>query len=1165
MSLIIQLIDIRPYFDFKTKTTVIQLFGRTEASEDEPFGRSVIIEVNDYKSCFYTKASFDDIEKFKRDNDDIDYEIVKSKRFYGFHGDEEEEFVKVSSLSNVSLKLLSKKLLDKGYEVFESNKDVVVQFIHDKKIQPCGWIEIDGLLLENQTRCKRLPNGEKHTIFDIGYHKYFTNNLYIVNHNQIYPAPSSYALKFAPFIICGYDIEVISCDNSFPLARRKTDEIVSIALTFSINNQDCYKRVCIIQSNKEFKISNGEIITCNNEIELINTFVEVIQKEDPDVVVSWNGFNFDDNYIHERVMRLCGVIPFDDNDENELSISSDTSKSSSNETSIIKKIKKDDYEEEEQDNTFTSLNHDDVKLINKSFPIRLSRFDESTEFIKRQLSSAALGDSNLKYYDMKGRCCVDLMRVFKSDTTKKYISYKLDYIASQTFRDVITKYEIKDNKTIINVDTKDLHNNQYIIIIRNDGTTDYECFDEKKFKISLIDDKTISINEVLNLDEFKLKGRYFICNVKDDVKPKEIFEKYRSGTIRDLKQLCLYNIQDCELLNKLCNKICMLINNMGMSNVCYVPLNWIFNRGQSPKVYSLVSKKCLEENYRIRSIKKKENVETDDFTYEGALVVDPKPGIYQAIFCLDYHALYPSSMICKNISHETYLMGSDEEVKEMIKKYSKDYTFNEIKYLPLDASIVEDKKNKKKNKEKDIKIKSTISISSLFGVNDTKKDKDDKDETEKKMKHCYFAVNKNGKIGLIPEILTNLLNTRSKIQKQMKNEKDAFNKSILNGLQLAYKVTSNSVYGQLGCDENIGPISLKDIAACTTATGREMLKLAQNFAVHIFPYFVEYSISNEKKFYEYCDEILINYNHREDRLTMYKKWYNDLRKIFIEDGKRKYLTKFNIAYGDTDSIFVNMNLRYNNENEDYVYGLELRETYIKTGQIASEIVSGLLPPPEELEYEKILSPFISMAKKRYVGNLYENDATKIKMQYNMGLVLKRRDNARIVKYVVGGVVDRLLNNENLEYAKKDSIDYVKQCLNDLINGRYKMNMFIFSKTLKRHYKHPEQIAHAVLAERIAQRGGDKPVSNDRIDFAFVKSSKNALQGERVETPEYIKENNLKIDYGYYIERQIQKPTSQIISLYDNSIDGIFKKYIDKSNMISSKGKIFTLNDLMIKK
>ena len=141
-----------------------------------------------------------------------------------------------------------------------------------------------------------------------------------------------------------------------------------------------------------------------------------------------------------------------------------------------------------------------------------------------------------------------------------------------------------------------------------------------------------------------------------------------------------------------------------------------------------------------------------------------------------------------------------------------------------------------------------------------------------------------------------------------------------------------------------------------------------------------------------------------------------IRTLFLvrNNGKleRKYITKFEIAYGDTDSIFVNMNLRY--RNGEWVYGEELRKVYMTAGSIASDIISGLLPYPEKLEYEKVLSPFISMAKKRYVGNYYTNNPAKPDMQYNMGFVLKRRDNARIVKYVIGGVVDKLLNNNNLE-------------------------------------------------------------------------------------------------------------------------------------------------------
>ena len=67
----------------------------------------------------------------------------------------------------------------------------------------------------------------------------------------------------------------------------------------------------------------------------------------------------------------------------------------------------------------------------------------------------------------------------------------------------------------------------------------------------------------------------------------------------------------------------------------------------------------------------------------------------------------------------------------------------------------------------------------------------------------------------------------------MKKESDSFKKSIYDGLQLAYKITANSLYGQIGAPTS--PIYLKEIAASTTATGREMLKLAESYSENDFP------------------------------------------------------------------------------------------------------------------------------------------------------------------------------------------------------------------------------------------------------------------------------------------------------------------------------------------
>jgi hypothetical protein len=39
-----------------------------------------------------------------------------------------------------------------------------------------------------------------------------------------------------------------------------------------------------------------------------------------------------------------------------------------------------------------------------------------------------------------------------------------------------------------------------------------------------------------------------------------------------------------------------------------------------------------------------------------------------------------------------------------------------------------------------------------------------------------------------------------------------------------------------------------------------------------------------------------------------------------------------------------------------------------------------------------------------------------------------------------------------------------------------------------------------------------------------------LQGDKIETPKYIAEKNLKIDYGFYITNQIMKPVQQVFAL-----------------------------------
>ena len=109
-----------------------------------------------------------------------------------------------------------------------------------------------------------------------------------------------------------------------------------------------------------------------------------------------------------------------------------------------------------------------------------------------------------------------------------------------------------------------------------------------------------------NLDSYSLNNvsQIFIGDEKDDVTPKQIFEYQRQDSEKR-GIIAKYCIKDCVLLIDLMNKLDILSANIGMANVCSVPLEFIILRGQGIKIQSLVSKECKNENYVLRELEKK--------------------------------------------------------------------------------------------------------------------------------------------------------------------------------------------------------------------------------------------------------------------------------------------------------------------------------------------------------------------------------------------------------------------------------------------------------------------------------------------------------------------------------------------------------------------------------
>ena len=115
---------------------------------------------------------------------------------------------------------------------------------------------------------------------------------------------------------------------------------------------------------------------------------------------------------------------------------------------------------------------------------------------------------------------------------------------------------------------------------------------------------------------------------------------------------------------------------------------------------------------------------------------------------------------------------------------------------------------------------------------------------------------------------------------------------------------------------------------------------------------------------------------------------------------------------------------------------------------------------------------------------------------------------------------------------KEAIQFTQECINNMIDEKYPMRKLIITKSLRGFYKNPKTIAHKVLAERMGKRDpGTKPKTGSRIPFAYIQTKgKKKLQGDRIEHPNFIKKNKLKLDYVFYITNQIMKPIMQIFAL-----------------------------------
>jgi DNA polymerase elongation subunit (family B) len=1083
---------------------VIHLFGATEN------GTSVRCDVTGFRPTIYLRLPEEKtsecaeiikqyIESERIPIKELTIKRITKKIFYGFTANTFYPFLEITvpslslfrNLRNLfldeSMNYVTKRALDgplrkKKVEVFEANLDPMLRFLHTQNIQPCGWVSVTGGLVG--------VNPNESIVIDCDY-------------EQVLPTKGPRVT--APFLTASWDIECFSMTGDFPVPKRTWKKAAQDVCTLTSNVETACELIINSLSTTQYPVETlpkgMTPIYCQlkKPLDMVRArldkaavkerLADVLRSSDPqeammDLLAST--LNPVVKLVGDPVIQIGTTLTRGtaESVERHLFVFPDCAD--------IPDIVVHAYPTEKEmilgwfewmvernpdiligynvfgfDESYLWNRAEELSLIHSTSPIhQLTRLFELAGEMKLEekfLSSSAMGDNRMYIWTTNGRLQIDLFHYIKRNNVLP--SYKLDEVTKHFMSGKLKKQSYDADNQILTLEVagavKDVKAGRAISLLDETGETVSD-----KLVITEVSGSTLTIQCWLDDDallEMEDATKWVV--VKDDVSPQDIFRLHREGAV-GRSTVGKYCLQDCDLVLELYKKLETFNNSMSMANVCSVPVSYIFTRGQGIKIESLIFKQCRERNILIPVLTIPSQSGSDD-TYEGAIVLDPEPGFYakSPIGVCDFASLYPSTIVSENISHDSLLWIKDFNADGTLIQHQwgselydecEGYAYTDIEFDIIRPDPTDTRKHPRK-----------IACGRRI---------------------CRFAQPLDGSKSTLPQITTWLLNARSAKKKEMKAEKDPERYALLDAEQLAYKLTGNSLYGQLG--SSTFKIRLQALAASVTAYGRKQILFAKDA----------------------------------------------IEQFYGPNSKGDYHKGAKIVYGDTDSIFVEFN-PLDEKTGEPLQGREARVATIEITDEAGALITKALASPHDFEFDKCFDPLLMFSKKRYAGNMYENNADDYVHKY-MGIALKRRDNAPIVKTIFGGAMKMLLDKRDVTGA----FHFVKEKCLELVEGKVSLGQLTVTKSLRADYADPSRIAHKALADRIAERDpGNAPAAGDRIGYVYIsaKAGQQAskLQGDRIETPLFIKEHKLVPDYQHYIEHQLQNPISQAFGLLLEQVPG----------------------------
>ena len=221
--------------------------------------------------------------------------------------------------------------------------------------------------------------------------------------------------------------------------------------------------------------------------------------------------------------------------------------------------------------------------------------------------------------------------------------------------------------------------------------------------------------------------------------------------------------------------------------------------------------------------------------------------------------------------------------------------------------------------------------------------------------------------------------------------------------------------------------------------------------------------------------------------------------------------------------------------------------------------------PIDLEFENMYGRFLLLTKKRYVAHSVNKKGDLIGVT-KKGVVLTRRDNSKYLRDTYQQITDGILENTSEKDVMMQLYDRIHMLFTKQIPTTH-LIIYVGVKSIinyaKSHKvsegrtvvsqipvdKNGEAIEHIVspldprlvypnipqvlLSLKMMRRGEEIP-PNTRLEFIYIENPEAEHQGEKAEDYTYYKENkdyeNMKPDYLHYLEKQLTKPVTELLTV-----------------------------------